>query len=221
MTLAAIFVITIFYASSPAAAATHQSAAQSAAPATQTSDSAPAQNPPGPSETTPAATAPTKTSAGKSSTTSANRPRHKKRVLPPDCNNVPPASGNPSAPASTDPATSTASAPSAAMTNCPPPKVIVRHGGTTEPSIQLAGGTPDSQTSHQRDSANQMLEATETNLKQVAGQQLTTNQQDMVNQIHQFMDQSKTATEAGDLERAQNLAWKAKLLSDELVKPEK
>jgi len=99
--------------------------------------------------------------------------------------------------------------------------VIVRQGGTTEPSIQLAGGTPDSQTSHQRDSAKQMLETTGTNLKQVAGQQLTTNQQDMVNQIHQFMEQSKTATEAGDLERAQNLAWKAKLLSDELVKPEK
>jgi type VI protein secretion system component VasK len=66
-----------------------------------------------------------------------------------------------------------------------------------------------------------MLEATETNLKQVAGKQLTANQQDMVNQIHQFMDQSKNATEAGDLERAQNLAWKAKLLSEELVKPEK
>jgi len=66
-----------------------------------------------------------------------------------------------------------------------------------------------------------MLAATEANLKTIAGQQLAANQQDMVNQIHQFMDQSKTAVEAGDLERAQNLALKAKLLSDELVKPAK
>ena len=66
-----------------------------------------------------------------------------------------------------------------------------------------------------------MLAETQANLKKTGGQQLTANQQDMVNQIQQFMDQSKTAAEAGDLERAQNLALKAKLLSDELVKPEK
>jgi hypothetical protein len=43
----------------------------------------------------------------------------------------------------------------------------------------------------------------------------------MVNQIRQFMEQSKAAVEAGDLERARTLAWKAQLLSDELVKPPK
>ena len=66
-----------------------------------------------------------------------------------------------------------------------------------------------------------MLESTEANLKKIAGRQLTPNQQDMVNQIRQFMDQSKTAAEAGDLERARTLAWKAQLLSEELIKPEK
>jgi hypothetical protein len=99
--------------------------------------------------------------------------------------------------------------------------VIVRHGGTSEPSIQLAGGTGGNQTSHQRDTANQMLESTEANLKKIAGRQLTPNQQDMVNQIRQFVDQSKTAAGAGDLERARTLAWKAQLLSEELIKPEK
>lgn len=225
MTLAAIFVIIIFYTSPPATAATHQSAAPSA-PATQTSDSAPAQNPPAqnpptPSQTAPAATTPAKTSAGKSSTTPANRPRHKKKVLPPDCNNVPAASGKTAPPSPPDPATGTAPASSPAVAKCPPPKVIVRQGGTTEPSIQLVGGTGSDQTAHQRDSANEMLAETQANLKKTGGQQLTANQQDMVNQIQQFMDQSKTAAEAGDLERAQNLALKAKLLSDELVKPEK
>jgi hypothetical protein len=58
-------------------------------------------------------------------------------------------------------------------------------------------------------------------LKKIAGTQLTANQQDMVNQIHQFMDQSKSAVTAGDLERARTLAWKAQLLSEELVSPQK
>jgi hypothetical protein len=97
----------------------------------------------------------------------------------------------------------------------------VRQGGASEPSVQLAGGTPGDQTSHERDTANQMLGATQVNLKKIAGRQLTPNQQDMVNQIHQFMDQSKTAVDAGDLDRARTLAWKAQLLSEELVKPEK
>jgi hypothetical protein len=66
-----------------------------------------------------------------------------------------------------------------------------------------------------------MLAATEANLKKIAGQPLSSNQQDMVNQIHQFMEQSKAAVGDGDLERARTLAWKAQLLSDELVKPAK
>jgi hypothetical protein len=98
--------------------------------------------------------------------------------------------------------------------------VIVRQGGTSEPSIQLAGGAAG-QTPHERDTANQMLGTTEANLKKVAGRQLTPNEQDMVNQARQFMEQSKAAVAAGDLERARTLAWKAQLLSEELVKPEK
>ena len=96
----------------------------------------------------------------------------------------------------------------------------MRQGGTSEPSIELAGGAAGGQTADQRNTANQMLDATETNLKKIAGRQLTTDQQGMVTQIHQFMDQSKTAVKDGDLERARTLAWKAQLLSEELVKPE-
>jgi len=65
-----------------------------------------------------------------------------------------------------------------------------------------------------------MLGTTEANLKKVAGRQLTPNEQDMVNQARQFMEQAKAAVAAGDLERARTLAWKAQLLSEELVKPE-
>jgi hypothetical protein len=41
----------------------------------------------------------------------------------------------------------------------------------------------------------------------------------MVNQVKQFMDQSKTAVAKGDLERGHNLARKAQLLSEELLRP--
>jgi len=66
-----------------------------------------------------------------------------------------------------------------------------------------------------------MLGTTEANLKKVARRQLSPNEQDMVNQARQFMEQSKAAVAAGDLERARTLAWKAQLLSEELIKPEK
>jgi len=66
-----------------------------------------------------------------------------------------------------------------------------------------------------------MLEAAAQNLKKIEGRNLTSDQQGMVNQIRQFMEQSKTATTAGDLDRARTLAWKAQLLSEELVNPQK
>jgi len=237
MNLAAIFLVSIFCVASPPAR-------QRAAPATKPADTLatqdqgttpPAQNPPAPSQAQPSAATPAKTSAGQTSggqnrPAAAKRPRQKKRVPPPNCDSAPVASGQ-AAPDSTPtpgdpPATGTAPAAGASGTpapaaNCPPSKVIVRQGGTSEPSIQLAGGTASDQTSHQRDTANQMLGSTEANLKKIAGRQLSSNQQDMVNQIRQFIDQSKTASNAGDLDRARTLAWKAQLLSEELVKPEK
>jgi hypothetical protein len=63
-----------------------------------------------------------------------------------------------------------------------------------------------------------MLGTTDANLKQIAGRQLSATQQDMVNQIRQFVGQSKAAVVDGDLERARTLAWKAQVLSEELVK---
>ena len=71
----------------------------------------------------------------------------------------------------------------------------------------------------QQRSTEQLTAATEENLKQISGRQLTASQQDMVAQIKQFMDQSKSALAAGDSERGHNLAEKAHLLSEDLVKP--
>jgi hypothetical protein len=99
--------------------------------------------------------------------------------------------------------------------------VVVRQGGTAEPSVELAGGAVGDQAAQQRHTANEMLLAADQNLKKIDDQQLTASQQDMVKQIHQFMAQSKSAVAAGDLERGRTLAWKAQLLSEELANPQK
>jgi hypothetical protein len=94
----------------------------------------------------------------------------------------------------------------------------VRHGGSKEPSIQLAGGPP-AQASPERNATNQMWGTVDANLKKISGRQLSSTDQDTVTQIHRFMDQSKAAAAEGDYDRAKNLAWKAQLLSQDLVKP--
>jgi hypothetical protein len=109
-------------------------------------------------------------------------------------------------------------ADSSALKPCPPPKKVVRNGGSNEPKVQLTGGTT-AQRASDKSSTEQLKAATEENLKKAAGLQLSPSQQEMVSQIKEFMEQSKAAAAAGDLESGHNLALKARLLSDELVKP--
>lgn len=66
-----------------------------------------------------------------------------------------------------------------------------------------------------------MLKETEDNLKKAAGIELSAEQQNSVSQIRQFVKQSKDSLVAADFERAHTLAWKAKVLSDDLVNPKK
>ena len=111
-----------------------------------------------------------------------------------------------------------ARAGAAPLKPCPPPKKVVRNGGSEEPTIQLTGGTAAEQVSRQR-STDELTAATEENMKKIAGRELSPTQQEMVTQIKEFMEQSKTAVASGDPERGHDLAMKARLLSDELVKP--
>jgi hypothetical protein len=108
-----------------------------------------------------------------------------------------------------------------AAKDCPPPKIVVRRGGTEEPAIQLAGGPTADQAADKRNAVNQLLEVTGENLKKTAAMQLSSAQQDTITQTRQFVEQSKTAMANGDFERARTLAWKAQLLSEDLVNPEK
>ncbi len=104
----------------------------------------------------------------------------------------------------------------------PPPATaskpkVVPEGGTENPSTQLSAGIPHDEAQHQQQTTAQLLATTDANLKSIT-RSLSSDEQAMVQQIRNYMDQSRLATKEGDLERAHNLALKAHLLSDELVK---
>jgi hypothetical protein len=196
MTLAWVFAVSILCAFSWSTQAPESTGANQSAPAAAQSS---------PPAASPASTAPAKSPEATPPSTSKLR-HHKRKKASADCSTTPTA-----APA--DAATS--SAARATPANCPPAKIIVHNGGTAEPSIQLTGGDA----SHE--SATQLLSETDRNLKDIGARQLSSNQQEMVNQIRQFVDQSKAAIDAGDTERARTLALKAQMLSEELIKPQK
>ena len=76
---------------------------------------------------------------------------------------------------------------------------------------------PDPKIAQEQASTEQLLQNTETALSGIK-RQLSHNEQTMVAQIKDFIVQSRDASKKNDLLRAHNLAWKAHLLSDELVK---
>lgn len=197
------------------------SPSQTQTPSSQSAE--PTQPLPSPSGQTPNSPAQAKPSPA--------RHRHKK-ATPSNCSNSPTALnttvGKPAEPANSAGAGSTdapATGPGPGNAGptpskpCPPPKKVIRNGGSNEPTVELTGGATAEQASDKRSSTEQLAAATEENLKKTAGRQLNPSQQEMVSQIKQFMEQSKAAVAAGDLERGHNLALKAHLLSDELVKP--
>ncbi|MFZ0731575.1 MAG: hypothetical protein WAM79_04550 [Candidatus Sulfotelmatobacter sp.] len=165
--------------------------------------------------------APAKPQAGKQTTATPHR-RKKKSTT--GCGTMPAASSTAanagsakkSSAGSTDGQTSTGTKPAQ---NCPPQKIVVRHGGTTDPSIQLAGGASGGQATQERATANQMLASTEENLKKLEARQLSASEQATITQIREYVTQSKSAITSNDLERARTLAWKAQTLSDDLINP--
>jgi outer membrane biosynthesis protein TonB len=76
--------------------------------------------------------------------------------------------------------------------------------------------SPGDQASFQRHTTDD-ISAAEKNLQQASGKQLSAAQRDLYEKIQSFLSQSRDASKAGDLARAQNLAQKARLLSVELV----
>jgi len=98
-----------------------------------------------------------------------------------------------------------------------PPKTVVPEGSAQPVSPQLSPTISKDQAIHQKLNTNQLLEATDYNLKNIT-RTLTTEEQAVVQHIRSYVQQSRDATRDGDTERAYNLALKAHLLSDELIK---
>jgi hypothetical protein len=106
----------------------------------------------------------------------------------------------------------------ASASTATPEKKVVRNGGTADPAVQLAPGMSAEQASSQRQNTTQLLAATDANLKRISSRSMNPSQQGSISQIRKYMEQAKAAEQAGDVQRAQNLASKALLLSDDLAK---
>jgi outer membrane biosynthesis protein TonB len=85
------------------------------------------------------------------------------------------------------------------------------------PDIAIAADVSSAQLNRQKQSTAQLLDETE---KTISGlnHSLSHEEEEMLGQIRSYVTQSRKATSDGDFERAYNLATKAHLLSDALVK---
>ena len=99
-----------------------------------------------------------------------------------------------------------------------PKKVIVHRGGASEAPTEMAPAVSQRKSEAERAKSDRLLSATQANLKKLSGIKLTDDQQSLVNQIQQFMQQSRAALDAGDLTQGYNLASKANVLSEEFNK---
>jgi hypothetical protein len=108
-------------------------------------------------------------------------------------------------------------APPEAAKDCPPVKVVVRNGGTSERALHLSGANDDAHDPHRGQSTDQLLQSTGRNLQQLSSRQLAPAEKEMVDQILRYSEQSRAAVAAGDVELGHNFALKAHLLSDELL----
>ncbi len=99
------------------------------------------------------------------------------------------------------------------------PTVAVNHVPPTEAVMDaaIAAEVTSQQLIQQKQTTNELLDATEKNLKGL-NRGLSHDEEIMVAQIKSYVAQSRSATKDGDFERAYNLAMKAHLLVDALVK---
>jgi hypothetical protein len=105
--------------------------------------------------------------------------------------------------------------PAEVAKNNPPAKTNVPDSNTAG---QISPGISHDDAIHGSASTDQLLESTDSNMRNLTKRQLSTDEQSIVAQINDYITQSRQATKDGDLVRAHNLALKAHLLSDDLVK---
>jgi outer membrane biosynthesis protein TonB len=96
-------------------------------------------------------------------------------------------------------------------------KTVVENGGGKSDSGQLAASLPRDEAVHRHQSTVQLQQATEADLRGI-NRPLSSDEQAMVQQIRNYIQQSRAADADNDTERAYNLATKARLLANELIK---
>ena len=99
------------------------------------------------------------------------------------------------------------------------PRIVVqpaadRPGDAQAPVVPDMSHTDEA---HHRQTTEQLMQSTDANLKSLK-RVLNADERSILQQIQLFMEQSREATHSQDLVRAHNLALKAHLLSDELVR---
>ena len=98
-----------------------------------------------------------------------------------------------------------------------PPRIVLQEGGTNASANQISTAMPHDEATDRQRTTQQLLDATDANLRSLT-RQLSADERSMVEQIKSYQQQAREAGKDGDLVRAHNLALKAHLLSDELVK---
>lgn len=94
----------------------------------------------------------------------------------------------------------------------------VNEGGAPDSNVQISADVPRDAAAQQRQETSQLLDTTETNLRKIGSHTLNDGDQATMRQIRNYITQSRLAMQDGDLERAYNLATKANLLCNEMVK---
>jgi len=163
------------------------------------------------SEQTPPPPAPAPKADTEAKSTEPTQPKPKKRK-PRKSSPTTTAQNNSSA--SPAPASSTSSSSNATIALARPP---ANPASEPPPDTAISADVSSAQLTQQKQTTTQLLDSTEKTLGGLP-HNLPPDQEQLVVQIRAYVAQSRKATTDGDFERAYNLATKAHLLSDALVK---
>ncbi len=111
-------------------------------------------------------------------------------------------------------------APAPAVTSTPAAnnnQTVASLRPSAPPDTAIAAAMPSAAITRQKEDTAQIVDATENSLKNLS-RSLNDDEKAMKTQIQSYLQQSRKATTDGDFERAYNLAKKAQLLADALIK---
>ena len=144
-------------------------------------------------------------------------------TMAPDTTAMPPVA--PQSPPPDIPAATTAPPPMITPATKPAPKpqkpapepATVAEDHARPPAPQISPQLSENDKANYQRGTTEDIGVAEGNLQQATGKRLNAQQNDLVDKIKSFLNQSHDASKDGDLARAKNLAQKARLLSVELV----